>query len=88
MTERLSVRLQRELELAGFQLAKVRYAYEAGSAQIEVGEMKKKKTSDKRKERAVNGGNGIVKTTFNKLFMPIFTFRLAASTSSPGPITK
>lgn len=50
MTERLSVRLQRELELAGFQLAKVQYAYEAGSAQIEVGEMGKK-TSDKRKER-------------------------------------
>jgi len=52
MTERLSVRLQRELELAGFQLAKVRYAYEAGSAQIEVGEMGKKnvRQTERKKE--------------------------------------
>lgn len=52
MTERLSVRLQRELELAGFQLAKVQYAYEAGSAQIEVGEMGKKnvRQTERKKE--------------------------------------
>ncbi|KAI8040313.1 hypothetical protein M5D96_006253 [Drosophila gunungcola] len=40
----------------------------------------------KPKEKAVIGRNGIVKTPSNELFMPIFTFRLAASISFPGPI--